>query len=251
MRAAFTLGRMLIILGGLFSLSCAQAQSFSFSPTVLNLNTDQTLTTQTTLYNVGSTPARFKVETFGWQMKGSERVLTPTQDIIANPSEFTVQPGGRQVIRVGLRKKPGTQELTYRLIVRQLELPGSMPQETVPVTGGPAGATAQISIGLAFSLPVYAAPGAAQAKVSYALQPGSPAVLTLTNAGTRHETYSDLVITRGDRQQEWPSFALLAGATQQLDLTELTSVSGPLTLTFVNAAGQPIRLVINSSTEAP
>lgn len=220
----------------------ALAQSYGFAPTVILMDSQQSLNTQTTMYNTGTLPAKFSVEVKAWRMQDGQNILEDTRDLIVNPTQFTIPPGKQQVVRIGLRKKPGPDELTYRIVVRQDDLPGSMPQQNVQIEGR----GAVINMALAFSLPVYIAPENAAAKVQYAAtSDGKNISLNIANTGNRHETFNALRAERGGQSVSVDSFAVLRGATYTALLPNLGSASGPLTLRFTNARGVTVSETIN------
>ncbi|MHA0039850.1 fimbrial biogenesis chaperone [Deinococcus sp. PESE-13] len=137
----------------------------------------------------------------------------------------------------GLRKKPGADELTYRLQVRQQELPNN-DDASAPNVGG---AGTSLNLVLSFSLPVYIAPSSAAAKISYAVtRDTGDLLLKMTNAGNRHETYNNFVAERGGRQATLNSWAVLKNSDVTVRLSELGSATGPLTLSFTNARGEKV-----------
>lgn len=214
----------------------ALAQGFGFAPTVIEINSQKTLTSQTTFYNVGNTPAKFTVAVKAWRMENGQAILEDTRDLIVNPTQFTIPAGKQQVIRIGLKKKPGPDELTYRLVVQQQDVPGTMPQTEVPVAG-----TEQsigINVAMAFSLPVYIAPPDAAAKIQYTASISQDDIdLKIVNSGNRHETYNNMTVERGGKTLNVSSFAVLRGAFKAVKLPGLGSAAGPLTLKFTNARG--------------
>lgn len=219
----------------------AAAQGFGFTPTVLNLDPTRTLNTQTTMLNTSRTAAKFRVEVRAWKVVNGEMVLQDTRDLVVNPTEFVLPGGGSQVVRVGLRKKPGAQELTFRLIVQQQSYGQSVPQSVVNADG----IDIKLDMPTNYSLPVYIAPPGTAPRMTYDVQAVSGALtLRLENAGTRHETFNALTARRGDLSVNVPSFAMLGGARQSLRLEGLEKGSGPLILSFLNAEGKASRVTL-------
>ncbi|GAA0514389.1 molecular chaperone [Deinococcus depolymerans] len=219
----------------------AGAQGFGFTPTVLTLDPTRTLSTQTTMLNTGRVAAKFRVEVRAWKVVNGAMVLQDTRDLVVNPTEFVLPGGGSQVVRVGLRKKPGAQELTFRLIVQQQPYGQSVPQSVVNADG----IDIKLDMPTNYSLPVYVAPPSAAPRMTYDAQvvPGG-VDLRLENAGTRHETFNALIARRGGLSVNVPSFAVLGGARQVLQLEGLEQAAGPLTLSFVNAEGKASNVTI-------
>lgn len=216
----------------------AGAQGFGFAPTAMNVNTAGPLNTETTMVNTTRTAAKFTVLVRAWAMKDGETVLSETRDLIVNPTTFTIAPGGSQVIRVGLRKKPGDQELTYRIFVQQAPLEGSMEQITSDLGDG---RTAKLDLAIAFSLPVYVAAPNAKAAVAHTVsRDGKDLLLEMRNSGNRHATYGSLSAKRSGDAVAVQGRALLAGANHTLRLPGLAEQTGPLVLTYRNADGETV-----------
>ena len=216
----------------------AAAQGFGFTPPVMNVSTAGPLNTETTMVNTTRTAAKFTVLVRAWAIKDGQTVLGETRDLIVNPTSFTIPPGGSQVIRVGLRKKPGEQELTYRVFVQQLPLEGSMDQVT---TDRGEGRTAKLDLAIAFSLPVYVAAPNARAAVAYrVIRDGGDLLVQMQNSGNRHATYNNLMAKRSGEAVAMPSWAVLAGAEYTLRVPGLAEQTGPLVLTYRNADGEEV-----------
>jgi len=107
--------------------------------------------------NSGDTAKSFQVDVVAWSQSESEReIYTPTDDLLAVPPLFTLEPGQQQVVRLGLmRDADADQELSYRVFFTELA-PPEMKEETQ--TG--------ISMRLRFGIPIFVAP----------LAPASPEV---------------------------------------------------------------------------
>lgn len=211
------------------ALPGAGAQRFSVLPVVLDVNPERSLTTQTTFTNLDRLPMSFTVEVFEWTSRGGQDVLTPTSDVLVNPASFTLAPDGKQVIRVGVRRKPGDRELTYRVFIRQT------PPETA------AGSGTNVTVLLNLSLPVYIASPSAAPKVGYGVRrSGDDLALLVTNDGTRHLTYRDLVVRAGERVVRVESKAVLAGGTFELPLPGWGDLAGELSVTYRDASDKEV-----------
>lgn len=227
------LGLLTLLIG-----SNAGAQGFGFAPTVMNVSTAGPLNTETTMVNTTRTAAKFTVLARAWTMKDGATVLSDTRDLIVNPATFTIPAGGSQVIRVGLRKKPGDQELTYRVFIQQLPLEGSMDQITTDIGEG---RTAKLDLAIAFSLPVYVAAPNARATMAYRVtREGGDLLVQMQNSGNRHATYNNLLAKRSGEAVAMPSWAVLAGAEYTLRVPGLAGQTGPLLLTYRNADGEEV-----------
>ena len=136
--------------GLLLALGAAAAQGFSVSPTAFNLNPERTNTAQVRFENPSGGTMSFQVEVRRWGTQGGEHVYEPTRDVIVNPASFTLKRGEGQVIRLGLLKKAGADELTYRVFVQQV--PNS---DTPSESSGTPDAQMNVRQLVQLSLPVY------------------------------------------------------------------------------------------------
>ncbi len=236
MTSARTLLALTVLAGVL-----AGAQGFGFTPTALSLDPTRSLSTQTTMINTGRVASKFTVTVKAWRVVGGQMVLEDTRDLLANPSEFILPGGASQVIRVGVRKKPGADELAFRLLIQQQPYGDSVPQTTIPSDG----IDVKLNLPTTYSLPVYIAPPSADARMTYvAARQGSDLVVTFRNAGNRHETFNALLATRGAGRVQVPSMAVLGGAATTVTLPGLGEQSGELTLSFLNADGRQSRVAV-------
>ncbi len=99
--------------------------------------------------NSGETPKSFQVDVVAWSQSDEDReIYTPTDELLAVPPLFTLQPGEQQVVRIGLmRSADADTELSYRVFFTELE-PPQMEERT----------TSGINIRLRFGIPVFVAP---------------------------------------------------------------------------------------------
>lgn len=232
------LPHLFLVLALLLGLGGAGAQGYGFSPTVLGIAPGGNLSTQTIMLNAGQTPAIFRVVPVLWRMEGGQSVLAETRDLMVNPASFTLAPGASQVIRVGLRKKPGDTELTYRLLVQ--EVPGEATATTQAALGE--GRSLNVQLALSFSLPVYVTPPGARAQVTAAVsREGDDLILQLRNTGRRRASYGNLLAGRAGEPLAVPSFTVLAGTEYTLRLPGLATGTGPLTLAYRDADGRDVR----------
>lgn len=219
-------------------LGPALAQTFGFTPTLLNIDASRNLVTETTMINGTTTPARFNVEAVLWHIVDGKEVLDETRDLIVNPSSFTVKPGSSQLIRIGIRKKPGNTELTYRILVKQVPIEG-IELPTIGAGDLSKGSKAGINIVLTFSLPVYVTPPGAQSQLAFTAKPqGKDVTLTLQNSGNRRTIMRKVRFTRGEVTQGTDVLPLLAGSIITLTLPKLGEQSGPLKLKYEAEDGQ-------------
>jgi fimbrial chaperone protein len=91
------------------------------------------------LTNVDASPVAVRVTALRWTQRGGDDVHEATSDIIASPPIFSVEPGGTQLVRFGLRRRiPGA---AYRIHVEEI------PQAVGEGTG--------IRVALKIDLPLY------------------------------------------------------------------------------------------------
>jgi len=183
------LGRLALLLA-LASLPLASrpaaAQAFVVSPTAYNINPVTSNTSQVRFENQGTQPMRFRVEVMRWSTENGAYVYTPTRDVIVNPPEFDLAPGAAQVIRIGVLKKVGGDELTYRVFIRQEPTSG-----LTPATSDSKDVQIALNNLSTVTLPVYLTPPASAPDVHAHVTGSAAAGLTLqlANAGNRHLTY--------------------------------------------------------------
>jgi len=123
--------------------------------------------------NSGDAAKSFQVDVVAWSQSTEEReIYAPTDELLAVPPLFTLQPGEQQVVRIGLmRDADAEQELSYRVFFTELEPP--QPEEKT---------TSGISMRLRFGIPVFVAP----------LVPASPAVEFVTLKTVEDNTFMEL-----------------------------------------------------------
>jgi len=227
------------------TLGSVHAQTFGFNPTVLNVDSTKNLVTETVITNGTSTPALFTVTPKLWRVVDGQLQLADTRDLIVTPARFTIKPGASQVIRIGIRKKPGDTELTYRVYVQQQAIEGvGLPKMDADLGKN---STAAMNVALSFSLPVYITQPGAKPNVSMTATPiGDDLNLTVSNTGNRRSVYRNVSVSRGGATQGLQVIAALAGSTQVFKLVGLGKTSGPLTLRYVDENGQLLTQTITA-----
>ena len=221
-----TLLSALALLSVLGPASVANAQSgITMAPVVVNIDPNRTLSGQTSFTNGTNLTVDFAVTVQLWTQKDGQSVLADTRDVLVNPNTFQLAPGSTQIIRVGLRKKPGDTELTYRLLIAQKN------QGNVVTTAQ--GLAVQVLP--TFSLPIYISADAFKPAVAYSVtKDGADLLLTAVNTGSRHQTYNNLSIVNGDLKVNVPSQAVLAGSTFSVRLPGFASAKGALQLSYMD-----------------
>lgn len=71
--------------------------------------------------NNGSEPVVVQLQAVAWLQENGEDIYQPSNDLVATPPIFTMQPGASQIIRVGLlRAADEKKELSYRLFLQEV-----------------------------------------------------------------------------------------------------------------------------------
>jgi fimbrial chaperone protein len=132
--------------GSLLSAT-SYAGQFSVSPVRIQMAA-RDRATAITLTNEGDTDLVMQADVYQWKQKpDGQDDLQLTEDLILSPPILKLKPKSRQVVRLArLRPVPGGEQLTYRLIVR--EIPEAQ------VTEG----AVKLQIAMAFSLPIFISP---------------------------------------------------------------------------------------------
>lgn len=153
----------------------APAASLGVAPTRLAFGPGDRMVT-VTLQNNAPAPVTIQVQTFAWPRTPATDDLEPTRDLIAVPPVVALEPNGKQVIRVALRRPvEGGGERAYRLLIS--EVPGA---DRSPGIG--------VRFALRLSLPVFVTPEGAAAGPVWSARSGKGGdrVLVLANQGTAH-----------------------------------------------------------------
>jgi fimbrial chaperone protein len=149
------------------------AGQFSVSPVRIYMATkDRTIAV--TVTNESSAELVMQADLFLWRQTATGlEELTPTEDLIAAPPILKLAPGAKQVVRLAMLKPmPITEQLTYRLMVREI------PEVKPPEPG------IQLQIALAFSLPVFITPPGAKRQLACGLQRTAPDAVRATCENT-------------------------------------------------------------------
>jgi fimbrial chaperone protein len=140
------------ILAAFFSIFGAYASlavaALDVSPVRVNLAKDNDKGT-VRVSNHDETEKSYQVEIVAWTQTDERReIYEPTEELIAVPPLFTLQPGEHQVVRVGLISEPDKQtERAYRMFITEL-----VPPQTGRANG------VSINMRLQIGIPVFVAP---------------------------------------------------------------------------------------------
>ena len=173
MSASFiTLFQTLVMVLAITSAN-VNAGQFSVEPVRIYMTTKDR-TTAVTVLNVGNAELVMQADLFLWRQSATgQEELIPTDDMIAAPPIVKLAPGAKQVIRLAMLKSmPTTEQLTYRLMVREI------PEAKPPEPG------VQLQIGLTFSLPVFITPPVAKRQLLCGLQRTAPDAVRATCENT-------------------------------------------------------------------
>jgi fimbrial chaperone protein len=160
----------------------ARAANFAISPVDVTLaNGERSHLIAVT--NRNTVPLRFQLSAYLWKEQPDGRMaLTPTDDVIFFPRLFSVQPGEAQNIRVGTIVPATEDEMTYRLVIRQLKsFEPPHPVETIK-------RVTVITVLTNVSIPVFVEPPVASAQAdinSLALRNGTLSFV-VRNSGNAH-----------------------------------------------------------------
>jgi fimbrial chaperone protein len=153
----------------------ASAGSFSVNPVRATLSAKQPVGSLV-VHNNGAEATVVQLEVVSWSQQDGKDVYTSTKEILATPPIFTVQAGGSQVVRVGMRRPADLQrELTYRLFL----------QEVPPAKSDVQG----LRVVLRMGIPVFIIPAAAAAPLlrwQASRTPEGALKVNLTNNGNAH-----------------------------------------------------------------
>lgn len=253
------LSRLLLVCAALGAGSAAWAQAtFSLAPVVLSADPGRSLVTSVTFTNTSSKTVKVEASVTSWSQVDGQHTETPTRDLLLNPPTFTVGPGESQLIRVGLRRKPTSGELTYRLHLDQRSLTAQSEAAQASAQGAeaavrgspddPASAPeiqTRIEQLFAVTLPVYFTPGASTPKLGFSsVQQGADLVLDIHNTGNRHETLYDLTFTRGGQTLSMPPNAVLSGSRLSYVLKDWGQLSGAVSVQYRTAEGEVARATL-------
>ncbi len=175
----FTLMSRLFAVAQVVCAAGALAAGFQVTPVRLDLSAAHP-NAVLTLSNPSGEKLLVQAEAFDWQQADGEDQLRPTAAIVLSPPIFELPPGGRQLLRVGLRRLPsGDGEQTYRLWLSQL--PADAGANAAANGNEPQG----VKLLLRVSLPVFAASRTTATALPVWQRPADDR-LQLVNFGQRH-----------------------------------------------------------------
>lgn len=169
-------------LTAIFLLSDAvSASDFNVSPVLITLSSSNA-TAALEVVNNSAESVVIQSEVMAWSQENGVSSYLPTSDVLATPPIFTVSAGGKQIVRMGMRREVDAKtELTYRLFLQ--EVPG-------PPQPGFKGVQMRLRLGV----PVFVDPRIAAAPVLkwHATQDADGLIkVTLNNEGNAHIQITD------------------------------------------------------------
>jgi fimbrial chaperone protein len=191
----------------------AHASSLNVTPVRVTLDA-QHRSVALTLENESDEAKVIQTELVRWTQQDGDNVYAPSHDLLINPPIFTLKPGKRQVIRIGLNRKTDVKnELAYRL--RLTEVPPPPKEE---FTG--------LRIALRLDLPVYVQPRETQNNQlnwKASRNTNGEVLLTLSNMSNHHIQLKDIKLNEaagGCQLVDWQpaGFVLLSGQSRQIRL---------------------------------
>jgi len=188
--AVWRLGAALVLLAPGFvpAPALAQADGLAISPVRVDLVPGRK-SEVVTLSNAGSARKTVQAEVVAWRQQDGADVYEPTSELLVSPPLFFLEPGARQVVRIG--RPTGAPpavgaERSYRVFFQE-----------IPDADG-----ARPAIGLRFALrigiPVFALPvGGAAERLEWTAHRQADGALRLVaaNTGAAHAKISDLALS--------------------------------------------------------
>ncbi|HFD14905.1 MAG TPA: molecular chaperone [Rhodospirillales bacterium] len=228
---------VVVLMAVLLRVAPLAAAALSVAPTRLELGPGQG-SDAVTLRNDGDRSVLVQVDTFRWTGPLTQDALEPTRELLAVPAIFRVPPGGRQVIRVALRRPfAGTTEVAYRLLIAEV------PEETEARPGG-------VRFTLRLSLPVFVTPPGAQPRPEWSLhRQGRKYLLVLRNTGNAHIRIRKLRLRSPDGgvviEPDEPVAYVLAGGRHVWELPAASLRRGGPYILEAESQGGPISVPLS------
>lgn len=146
--------------------------------------------------NQGDSEKSYEIEVMRWtQSAEGKDEYEPTDDLVAVPPVFTLEPGQEQVIRVGmLADADPDAEIAYRVFITEL----APPQPDTPAASG-------VSMRLRLGVPVFVAPsGGSTANIEWTgiERHGETVHLSLRNTGNVHVKITEVRHKAPEMQEE-------------------------------------------------
>lgn len=140
--------KILALIAFMLILPSVSKAEFVISPVKAYLKTGEKVTS-ISITNNGDSEASFQLEQKKWIKASDKDFYEDSKDLLLTPVIFTLQPGKKQLIRIGLRSETlrADEEKAYRVFVKELPKP-KWQQET----------SAALNFVLELSIPVFVEP---------------------------------------------------------------------------------------------
>lgn len=175
-----------------------------------------------TIENHTDRPATFQVRPYAWTQPDGSDQLDPTDALLVSPPIGSLAPGGRQVVRLVLRKPGGARETTYRILLDQIP--------SQPAAG-------QVGFVLRLSIPIFVEPpGRIAPQLAWTVETqGESAWLVARNDGSRRQVLRDMKLAGSGGaltlEANAPPYVLAGGVRRWRIRGPAPSADGPLRLT--------------------
>jgi fimbrial chaperone protein len=209
--AAITAALFLCAAGPAALREAHAAAQFSIEPLMLTLPAGK-LATSLTLGNTGAAPVTVQAEIAAWNQENGEDALVPVDELVVSPPIFKLEPGARQVVRVGRLKRAiaPAREGAYR--IKLTEVPPQATDNPKPV-----------ATFMQLSLPVFVPPAKRQARPALEFdagrQAGGALRLAFANPGLVHDKVTRVAVIQDGKTlaERSLNYYVLAGAKRTLD----------------------------------
>lgn len=145
-----------------------------------------------TLTNTGAARRTVEVQAFAWAQENGKDIYTPTDELLANPPLFHLQPGASQIVRIGRpagAKPAAGPERAFRVFFSEVPAPQ---------------AANGLRLALRIGIPVFVAGHAGKAELYWAATRHADHSLTLqvANRGTAHARVANLSVLGDDPSED-------------------------------------------------
>jgi fimbrial chaperone protein len=193
------------------------------------------------LHNSGAEPTLLQMRVFAWSQKDGQDILSPTQEVLANPGGFLIKPGADQIARFGLHAPASPIEKSYRVLIE--EVPSRPPERAGEV----------ITL-LRVSVPVFVTSAEVKGRLEWRVRQGPEGRLDVEvrNDGGAHVQLAGLRLSRPDGEvvlDQKLSAYVLPGTSRRIALDGGAKV-GPHETLQLEAATDQTTIHATVTTEA-
>jgi fimbrial chaperone protein len=222
--------------------SLAGASAFSVNPISLQLGTGVT-NSVVTVGNTGSDTIRFQVKGYAWaESPQGDLQLTPSPDLVAFPTLFSLDGGKSRKLRLGSTVAPGATEKAYRAIVEELPPLGTIV--------APPGKADSIIIRTRIGIPVFIRPAnvVVKADISSPVIKQSTLAFDVNNTGTVHfiatkaRLHGMSVSGATVFAHEFSGWYVLAGGKRSFSVPIPADVCAKIQTISIELAGDPVTM---------